>query len=73
MISERVYRALLLAYPSEHRREYGEPMAQLFADSPGHRQRHPGVRILQRRPVPGPGQNPALRGPCHLPDQCVLL
>ena len=32
MISERVYRALLLAYPSEHRREYGEPMAQLFRD-----------------------------------------
>ena len=32
MISERVYRALLAAYPSEHRREYGEPMAQLFRD-----------------------------------------
>ena len=32
MISERVYRALLLAYPSEHRREYGEPMVQLFRD-----------------------------------------
>ena len=26
MISERLYRVLLLAYPREHRREYGEPM-----------------------------------------------
>ena len=32
MISERLYRALLLVYPSEHRREYGEPMVQLFRD-----------------------------------------
>ena len=32
MISEKVYRALLLAFPGEHRREYGEPMAQLFRD-----------------------------------------
>lgn len=32
MISERVYRALLLAYPREHRREYGELMVQLFGD-----------------------------------------
>ncbi len=32
MIAERVYRALLAAYPSEHRREYGEPMVQLFRD-----------------------------------------
>ena len=32
MISEKVYRALLRAYPSEHRREYGEPMVQLFRD-----------------------------------------
>ena len=32
MISERLYRVLLLAYPREHRREYGEPMVQLFRD-----------------------------------------
>ena len=32
MVSEKVYRALLRAYPSEHRREYGEPMVQLFRD-----------------------------------------
>ena len=32
MISEKVYRTLLLAFPGEHRREYGEPMAQLFRD-----------------------------------------
>ncbi len=28
----RAYRALLVAYPTDHRREYGEPMEQLFAD-----------------------------------------
>ena len=32
MLSERVYRWLLFAYPREHRREYGEPMVQLFLD-----------------------------------------
>ena len=32
MLSERVYRWLLFAYPREHRREYGEPMVQLFRD-----------------------------------------
>ena len=32
MVSERVYRALLVAYPSEHRGEYGAPMVQLFRD-----------------------------------------
>ena len=32
MISEKLYRALLLVYPSEHRREYGEPMVQLSRD-----------------------------------------
>ncbi len=32
MISEKLYRALLVVYPSEHRREYGEPMVQLFRD-----------------------------------------
>ncbi len=32
MLSERVYRWLLSAYPREHRREYGELMAQLFRD-----------------------------------------
>ncbi len=32
MMSERMYRALLVAYPSEHRRVYGEPMVQSFRD-----------------------------------------
>ena len=32
MLSEKLYRALLFAYPREHRREYGELMAQLFRD-----------------------------------------
>ncbi len=32
MLSEKIYRLLLTAYPAEHRREYGEPMAQLFRD-----------------------------------------
>ena len=32
MISERVYRALLVAYPREFRREYGDLMVQLFRD-----------------------------------------
>ena len=31
-VSERVYQALLVAYPEEHRRRYGEPMALLFRD-----------------------------------------
>ncbi len=30
--SERVYRAMLLAYPAEHRRNYGDPMLGLFRD-----------------------------------------
>lgn len=30
--SERVYQALLVAYPSDHRRRYGDPMIQLFRD-----------------------------------------
>ena len=32
MLSERMYRALLWAYPRQHRREHGEPMVQLFRD-----------------------------------------
>ena len=28
----RVYQRLLIAYPAEYRREYGEPMTQLFTD-----------------------------------------
>ena len=32
VISERVYRALLTLYPAEHRRDYEEPMVQLFRD-----------------------------------------
>ena len=32
MFSEWVYRRLLVFYPREHRREYEEPMAQLFRD-----------------------------------------
>lgn len=30
--SERVYQALLVAYPSDHRRLYSDPMIQLFRD-----------------------------------------
>ena len=30
--SERVYQVLLVAYPSDHRRRYGDPMIQLFRD-----------------------------------------
>jgi len=29
---KRAYRALLVAYPFEHRRDFGEPMTQLFVD-----------------------------------------
>lgn len=29
---ERAYRALLVAYPFEHRRDFGDPMTQLFVD-----------------------------------------
>ena len=32
MLSERLYRALLLVYPKEHRQEYGDLMVQLFLD-----------------------------------------
>ncbi len=32
MLSERMYRLLLLVYPKRHRLEYGELMAQLFRD-----------------------------------------
>jgi len=31
-LSERIYRMLLKAYPEPYRREYEEPMAQLFSD-----------------------------------------
>jgi hypothetical protein len=31
-VSERLYRKMLRLYPKSHRREYGEPMAQLFRD-----------------------------------------
>ena len=31
-LSERAYKALLIAYPSDHRRVYGDPMIQLFRD-----------------------------------------
>ena len=29
-----MYRTLLVVYPAEHRRRYGEAMVQLFADRP---------------------------------------
>lgn len=32
-VSERIYRALLVAYPKEFRREYGPQMVQLFRDT----------------------------------------
>lgn len=31
-LSERTYQALLIVYPSDHRRVYGDPMVQLFRD-----------------------------------------
>jgi TRAP-type mannitol/chloroaromatic compound transport system permease small subunit len=31
-VHERIYRSLLVVYPPRHRREYGEPMAQLLRD-----------------------------------------
>jgi hypothetical protein len=31
-VHERVYRSLLVAYPQQHRREYGEAMVQLLRD-----------------------------------------
>ena len=31
-IQERIYRTLLVAYPAEHRRDYGEPMVQMMRD-----------------------------------------
>lgn len=31
-IQMRIYRALLVVYPTEYRREYGEPMTQLLVD-----------------------------------------
>ncbi|MEZ5175480.1 MAG: hypothetical protein R2823_04660 [Acidimicrobiia bacterium] len=33
---ERVYRSLLLVFPSDHRAEYGEPMVQLLRDRLAH-------------------------------------
>ena len=35
-ISERVYRLILRAYPAEYRREYEEPMLQLWRDQLRH-------------------------------------
>jgi hypothetical protein len=32
MRSDRLYRAMLIVYPEEHRQRYGDPMAQLFRD-----------------------------------------
>lgn len=31
-VHERIYRSLLVVYPPQHRREYGEPMTQLMRD-----------------------------------------
>lgn len=31
-VSERVYQALLIVYPQDHRQMYGDPMVQLFRD-----------------------------------------
>ena len=44
MISEKMYRALLLVYPGKHRQEYGEPMVQLFRDIMRHK--GGGIRTL---------------------------
>ncbi len=31
-VQERIYRGLILAYPRQHRRDFGEPMVQLMRD-----------------------------------------
>ena len=46
--SERVYKALLLAYPKEFRREYGWQMAQVFGDLCREAQRRGGVLGLAK-------------------------
>jgi hypothetical protein len=45
-LSERVYRALLLAYPTSFRQEYGAQMAQLFRDACRNTQRQRGMLAL---------------------------
>ncbi len=42
--SARLYRLLLVAYPARFRREYAEPMAQVFRDSIREAERQRGAR-----------------------------
>lgn len=44
-VHERIYRSLLVVYPSEHRHEYAEPMTQLLRDRL--REEGGGVRTVQ--------------------------
>jgi hypothetical protein len=59
IISENFYRKMLRLYPAPHRREYGEPMAQLFRDQCrdawrlGH---HAGMLKLWLRTLPDVGK-----------------
>jgi hypothetical protein len=46
-VSERVYKALLVAYPKEFRRAYGLHMAQVFKDLCREEQRRGGVFACQ--------------------------
>jgi hypothetical protein len=47
-ISERVYEALLVAYPKEFRRAYGSEMAQVFKDLCREERRRGGASGLTR-------------------------
>lgn len=58
-VSEKLYRKLLRLYPEPHRREFGEPMAQLFRDQcrdAWERGHHAGVIKLWLRTLPDLGK-----------------
>jgi hypothetical protein len=58
--SERVYTVLLLAYPREFRRRFGDEMAQAFGDSCREAERRgslPGLMMLWVRAVPDLASN----------------
>jgi hypothetical protein len=48
VLANRIYKLLLFAYPAEFRREYGEPMAQLFRDETRATLRNSGAAGLVR-------------------------
>jgi hypothetical protein len=58
-VSEKIYRKLLRLYPEQHRREFGEPMAQLFRDQcrdAWMSGRHRGLAKLWLRTLPDFGK-----------------